>query len=75
MAGFGQTVDRKNQNFSGVLAVDYKVMDGLTATVTGSYVNDQQHYRDFQKYIRYNENKESEPNHLDERYYGWHGNV
>ena len=67
-----QTVDRKNQNFSGVLAVDYKITDGLMATVTGSYVNDQQHYRDFQKYIRYNANKESEPNHLDERYYGWH---
>lgn len=67
-----QTVDRDNQNFSGTLAADYKIMDGLTATITGSYVNDQQHYRDFQKYIRYNPNKESEPNHLDERYEGWH---
>lgn len=66
-----QTVDRKNQNFSGTLGVDYKITDGLMATVTGSYINDQQHYRDFQKYIRYNANKESEPNHLDERYYGW----
>lgn len=67
-----QTVDRKNQNFSGILGVDYKIIDGLMATVTGSYINDQQHYLDFQKYIRYNANKESEPNHLDERYYGWH---
>ena len=49
-----QTVDRKNQNFSGTLAADYRIMDGLVATVTGSYVNNQQHYRAFQKYIKYN---------------------
>lgn len=67
-----QTVDRKNQNFSGTLAADYKIIDGLVATVTGSYVNNQQHYRAFQKYIKYNANKETEPNKLNENYYGWH---
>ena len=70
-----QTVDRKNQNFSGTIAADYDIMDGLKATLTGSYVNDQQHYVEFQKYIRYNANKESEPNHLDNRYYGWNRTV
>lgn len=67
-----QTVDRKNQNFSGTLAADYKIIDGLLATVTGSYVNNQQHYRAFQKFIQYNPNKKTEPNKLNENYYGWH---
>ena len=67
-----QTVDRKNQNFAGTLALDYDIMDGLKATVTGSYVNDQQHYRAFLKHFWYNASKESEPSQLDERYYGWH---
>ncbi len=66
-----QTVSRDNQNFSGTLSADYKIMEGLVATVTGSYVGNSQHYRDFQKYIKYNENKETEPNHLDERHYNW----
>lgn len=67
-----QTVDRKNQNFSDTLAADYKIIDGLVATVTGSYVNNQQHYRAFQKFIQYNPNKKTEPNKLNENYYGWH---
>lgn len=40
--------------------------------MTGSYVNNQQHYRAFQKYIQYNPNKETEPNRLEERFTGWH---
>ena len=67
-----QTVDRKNQNFSGTLSADYKIMDGLVATLTGSYVNNQQHYRAFQKFIQYNPNKKSDPNKLNENFYGWH---
>ncbi len=67
-----QTVDRKNQNFSGTLAADYKIIDGLVATVTGSYVNNQQHYRAFQKFIQYNANKRTDPNKLNENFYGWH---
>lgn len=66
-----QTVERLNQNFTGTLGADYKIMDGLVATATLSHVNNSQHYRDFQKYIQYNPNKETEPNHLDERYYNW----
>ena len=67
-----QTVDRKNQNFSGTLSADYKIIDGLVATVTGAYVNNQQHYRAFQKFIQYNANKKTDPNKLNENYYGWH---
>lgn len=67
----GQTVDRMNQNFTGSLSLDYQIMDGLKATVTGAYVNDQQHYREFRKYIEYNANKVSNPNELTETYYNW----
>lgn len=66
-----QTVDRDNQNISGTLSADYKIIDGLVATATGSYVGNTQRYRDFQKHIQYNPNKETEPNHLDERHYTW----
>ena len=66
-----QTVDRMNQNFTGVLSLDYDIMDGLKATVTGAYVDDQQHYKEFRKQIYYNPNKVSSPNQLDERTYGW----
>lgn len=67
-----QTVRRENQNFSGALSADYKILDGLVATVTGAYVNNQQHYKAFQKFIQYNPNKKSDPNKLNENYYGWH---
>lgn len=67
-----QTVRRENQNFSGTLSADYKLYDGLVATLTGSYVNNQQHYKAFQKFIQYNPNKKSDPNKLNEEYYGWH---
>ena len=46
-------------------------MDGLTLSLTGSYVNDLQNYRDFRPYFAYNANKSSEPSQLDERYYRW----
>ena len=67
-----QSVRRENQNFSGTLSADYQFMDGLVATLTGSYVNNQQHYKAFQKFIQYNPNKKSDPNKLNENYYGWH---
>lgn len=67
-----QTVRRENQNFSGMLSADYKIVDGLVATLTGAYVNNQQHYKAFRKFIQYNPNKQSEPNKLNENFYGWH---
>lgn len=65
------TVDRNNQNFSGMAAIDYKIIDGLVLTLQGAYIDNTQNYSYFQKYIKYNENKESEPNRLQERYYTW----
>lgn len=59
-----QTVDRKNQNFSGIASLDYEIIKGLKATISGAYINNHQYYHEFIKYIRYNENKESDPNRL-----------
>ena len=67
-----QTVRRENQNFSGILSADYTLFNGLVATLTGAYVNNQQHYKAFRKFIQYNPNKKSDPNRLNENYYGWH---
>lgn len=67
----GMKVNRDNNNFSGMAAVDYEIIDGLKLTLQGAYVSNLQNYSYFQKYIKYNENKESDPNQLDERYYKW----
>lgn len=67
----GMKVNRDNYNFSGMAAVDYEIFDGLKLTLQGAYVNNLQNYNYFQKYIKYNENKESDPSKLDERFYKW----
>lgn len=67
----GQTVDRNNQNFTGSLSLDYQILDGLKATVTGAYVNDQQHYREFRKALVYNDHSQHKTNKLNENVYGW----
>lgn len=67
----GMTVNRDNQNFSGIAALDYTIFDGLVLTLQGAYVSNLQNYNYFQKYIKYNANKETEPNKLDERFYKW----
>lgn len=67
----GMKVNRDNYNFSGMAAVDYEIFDGLKLTLQGTYVNNLQNYNYFQKYIKYNENKESDPSQLDERFYKW----
>ena len=67
----GMKVNRDNYNFSGMAAVDYEIFDGLKLTLQGAYVNNLQNYNHFQKYIKYNENKESDPSQLDERFYKW----
>jgi TonB-linked SusC/RagA family outer membrane protein len=66
-----QTVDRYNQNFSGMIAADYTLLDGLKLTLQGAYVGNIQHYKNFRKDIQYNANKYQGPNRLDERYYLW----
>jgi TonB-linked SusC/RagA family outer membrane protein len=67
----GQTVDRYNQNFTGMLALDYKLFDGMKLSLQGAYVSNIQHYKNFRKDIQYNPNKYQGPNRLDERYYLW----
>lgn len=67
----GMKVNRDNYNFSGMAAVDYEIFDGLKLTLQSAYVNNLQNYNYFQKYIKYNENKESDPSQLDERFYKW----
>ena len=67
----GLKVNRKNTNFTGLLGVDYKILDGLTAKLSASYVNDNQNYSYFQKYFVYNANKKTDPNFLDDRLYKW----
>ena len=67
----GMKVTRDNHNFTGTASLDYKILDCLTLTATGSYVNNIQNYTYFQKFIQYNPNKASDPNSLDERYYAW----
>ncbi len=67
----GMQVTRDNYNFTGYLALDYTILDGLVLTLSGSYVNNLQNYRNFQDFIQYNENKASDPNALTEAYYRW----
>ena len=66
-----QTVDRYNQNFTGMIAADYKLFDGLKVTLQGAYIGNIQHYKNFRKDIQYNASKYNGPNRLDERYYLW----
>lgn len=66
-----QTIDRKNQNFTGIVAADYMITEGLKATLQGSYISNMQHFKEFQKDIQYNPSTYHGPNQLDERYYIW----
>jgi TonB-linked SusC/RagA family outer membrane protein len=67
----GQSVDRYNQNFTGIVGLDYKVLDGLKLSATGSYVGNNQDYVMFVKDIQYNPNKYHGPNSLTEATYTW----
>lgn len=67
----GQTIDRKNQNFSGIAAVDYNIISGLKLTLQGAYVGNIQDYTAFMKDIQYNPNKYHGPNQLNDDTYLW----
>lgn len=67
----GEVIRRENKNFTGTLGVDFTIVDGLILTARGAYVSDNQNYKDFQKYIRYNANKATGPNQLTEARYEW----
>lgn len=66
-----QTITRKNQNFSGILSVDYHILEGLKFTATGSYVSNVQVTNDFVKDIQYNSSKYHGPNSANIRHYLW----
>ena len=67
----GSTVDKYNQNFTGMLALDYKILDCLTATVSGAYVNNDQYYKAFMKKIDNDPAQAARPNTLTEKFTNW----
>ena len=71
----GQTVDRANENFTGILAIDYNVLPGLKLTAQGSFVSDSEDYKEFMKDIQYNPTKYHGPNSLTDRTYLWNRTV
>ncbi len=68
----GMNVKRKNQNINALLGLDWQIYNDLKLTVQGAYVDNTQRYEYFQKFIQYNPNKASEPNHLNVNNYEWH---
>jgi len=66
-----QTQNRANTNFTGTAALDVDILEGLKFTVSGTYVDNNQRFDEFIKYIRYNESLESEPNRLTVINYKW----
>ena len=67
----GQTVDKYNENFTGLLSLDYEIIDGLKATVTGSYTSYNQHYKAFVKKIENDPAQVARPNSLTEAFTNW----
>lgn len=68
----GMKVRRNNQNFSGLLGIDWQIYKDLSLTVNGSYVDNSQRYNYFQKFIQYNANKASGDNFLKVADAEWH---
>ncbi len=67
----GLKVTRRNTNFTGLMGVDYNIVDGLTAKISASYVNNNQNYDYFQNYFVYNENKTTDPSSHTESVSKW----
>lgn len=67
----GQTVDNYNQNFTGSLAVDYDIIDGLKATVTGAYVNEDQRHTERVLSIPDDPASATRTTSLKERFVNW----
>lgn len=67
----GQTVDNYNQNFTGSLAVDYEIIDGLKATVTGAYVSEDQRHTERILKIENDPASATRTTSLKERFVDW----
>ena len=65
----GHTINRYDRNFSGLLSAEYRIIDGLRATLQGSYVAFSQHFHEFQHEIQYNPRHFHGPNRLEERFW------
>lgn len=67
----GQTVDKYNQNFTGLLGFDYKFFDFLTFTANGSYTNNDQYYNAFVKKIDNDPAQKTRKSSLTESFTKW----
>jgi len=61
----------KNTNFTGLFGLDYEIIDGLKASMSASYVNNNRSYSFFNPYFRYNANKTTDPNNLTQTETKW----
>ena len=59
------------QNFSGVLAFDYQVIDGLKLTLQGAYVTNMQEDKDYRKECWYDDTNYHGPDQLTETISRW----
>ncbi len=59
------------QNFSGALAFDYHIIDGLTFTLQGAYVTDIKETKDYRKECWYDEVNYHGPDQLEETINRW----
>ncbi|WP_245832413.1 SusC/RagA family TonB-linked outer membrane protein [Massilibacteroides vaginae] len=59
------------QNFSGALAFDYTILEGLTFTLQGAYVTDIKETKDFRKECWYDEVNYHGPDQLEEKVNRW----
>lgn len=60
-----------NQNFSGTLAFDYNIIDGLVFTLQGSYTTETDETKDYRKEIWYDESTYHGPTELTETIERW----
>ena len=61
----------KQQNFSGVLAFDYNIIEGLTLTAQGAYVSDIKETKDYRKECWYDDVNYHGPDQLNEKIEKW----
>ena len=59
------------QNFTGVLAFDYQIADGLKFTLQGAYVNDLKETKDYRKECWYDDVNYHGPDQLTEKIERW----
>lgn len=61
----------KQQNFSGILAADWHIIDGLTLTIQGSYTSNTLENKDFRMECWYDESNYHGPDQLTETITMW----